>query len=242
MEEIIRKNITQVRKRIEMAALRSGRSAANVRLMAVTKTVDDRRILEAVEAGVDILGENYVQEARRKIDLMGRPVEWHLIGHLQTNKVKYAVKLFDTIHAIDRLEVADALNKRCLQAGTIMKVLIEVNVGGEKTKQGIDPENVLLLIRQISCFEALSVQGLMTMAPWSDNPEEARPYFSSLCRLRDRIREADIPRITMAELSMGMSGDYEVAVEEGATIVRIGQAIFGDRPSLRKDSIEADKD
>jgi len=234
MEESIPEKIAQVRQRINAATRRAGRPASAVRLMAVTKTVDDRRILEAAHAGVDILGENYVQEARRKIDLMGRPAEWHHIGHLQTNKVKYAVKLFDMIHAIDRIEVAEELDKRCAQDGRIMKVLIEVNVGGESTKQGIDPENVLPFCRQMSRLDFLSVQGLMTMAPWFDDPEAARPYFSLLRTLRDRIREVHIPRITMTELSMGMSGDFEVAVEEGATIVRIGHAIFGARPPRKE--------
>ena len=234
MEGIIQKNIAQIRECIGAAALRSNRLASDVRLMAVTKTVDDHRIQEATQAGIDILGENYVQEARRKIDMMGRPAQWHLIGHLQTNKVKYVVKIFDMIHTIDRVELAEALNKRCAQDGRIMKILVEVNVSGEAAKQGVHPDRVLPLMHQLSHFEFLSVQGLMTMAPWFDDPENARPYFSALRSLRDRIREVDIPHIAMTELSMGMSGDFEVAVEEGATIVRIGQAIFGERPSLAK--------
>ena len=235
MEESIKGNIAEIRARIAGAAARSGRQPAEVRLMAVTKTVDDRRIIEAIEAGIGILGENYVQEAKRKIELMGREVEWHFIGHLQTNKVKYAVKLFDMIHSVDRLEVARELNKRCLQAGRIMKVLIEVNVGGEITKRGIEPDGAVDLVRQVAALETLSIQGLMAMAPWFDNQEEARPYFATLRRLRDVIGEAEIPRVNMKELSMGMSGDYEVAVEEGATIVRVGRSIFGERPPASRE-------
>ena len=213
------------------AAARSGRQASDVRLMAVTKTVDDRRIQEAIRAGVEIIGENYVQEAKRKIDLMGRGAEWHLIGHLQTNKVKYAAGLFDMIHSLDRLETAEALNKRCRQEERGIKVLVEVNVSGETTKRGISPDGVMALLQQMAGLEYISVQGLMTMAPWFDDPEGARPYFAALRRLRDTIREARIPRIDMKELSMGMSGDYAVAIEEGATLVRIGRSIFGARPS-----------
>ncbi|MDQ5987713.1 MAG: Pyridoxal phosphate homeostasis protein [Syntrophus sp. SKADARSKE-3] len=230
MEETIRDNIDAVRKRIEAAAVRSGRPVSAVRLMAVTKTVDDRRILEAVNAGVQILGENYVQEAKRKIEQMGRIVEWHFIGHLQTNKAKYAARLFDMVHSIDRPEVAEELNKRCAIENRIMKILIEVNVSGEATKRGVDPDSVLPLIEIITPLSNLSIQGLMTMAPWSDKAEDARPYFIALRKLRDSIREMNISGIAMAELSMGMSGDYEVAVEEGATILRIGSSIFGERP------------
>jgi PLP dependent protein len=229
MEDSVRDNISEIRKRIARAAERACRQVSEIRLMAVTKTVDDRRIREAVAAGVEILGENYVQEAKRKIDLMGRSAEWHLIGHLQTNKAKYAARLFDMIHSIDRIEVAQELNRRCLQCGRIMKVLVEVNVSGEASKRGITTEGALPLVRGLAAMENLSVKGLMTMAPWFDDPEAARPYFAALCSLRNRIREAQIPRIEMKELSMGMSGDYEVAVEEGATIVRIGRFLFGER-------------
>lgn len=235
MDSAIRNNIAEIRKRIEAAALRSHRPVADVRLMAVTKTVDDQRIMEAAQAGIDILGENYVQEARRKIDLMGRPAQWHLIGHLQTNKVKYVVKLFDMIHTIDRMDLAEALDKKCAQAGRTMDILVEVNVSGEETKQGVGPAELMPLMHRLSNLAFLSVKGLMTMAPWFDHPEKARPYFAELRMLRDKIREADIPRIAMTELSMGMSGDFEVAVEEGSTIVRIGQAIFGERPHHVKD-------
>ena len=227
----VRDNLEEVRRRIAEAATRAGRAPSGVKLVAVTKTVDDQPIQEAISAGVDILGENYVQEAKRKIELMGRKAQWHLIGHLQTNKAKYAARLFDMVHSIDRMEVAVELNKRCGLEGRQMKVLIEVNVGGQETKRGIEPDGVLPLLTGMAPLENLSVQGLMTMAPWFDDPEKARPYFAALRHLQDAIREREIPRISMEELSMGMSGDYEVAVEEGATMVRIGRLIFGERPS-----------
>ncbi len=226
---IIGKNIERVRGKIADAAEKSGRSLSDVRLMAVTKTVSDERILEAIEVGVDIIGENYVQEAKRKIEKMGRTIEWHLIGHLQTNKSKYAVRLFDMIHSIDRLSLAMELDKRANMADAIMKILIEVNLGGEESKTGAAREGVIDLIRQISQFPNLSIRGLMTMPPWFDDPEDGRPFFVALRELRDRIAEEDIAGVHMDELSMGMTGDYAVAVEEGATIVRVGRAIFGER-------------
>jgi hypothetical protein len=225
----VRDNVRRIRKNIEKAALKSGRMASDVRLMAVTKTVDDDRVMEAIEVGVDIIGENYVQEARRKIEKMGKNLEWHMIGHLQSNKAKYAVRLFDMIHSVDRLNLARELNKRSGAAGCRIRILIEVNVSGEETKDGVGSEDAISLVREISTLENLSIQGLMTMPPWFDDPEEARPYFASLRRLRDNIVKENIPNVEMSELSMGMSGDYEVAVEEGATIVRVGRAIFGER-------------
>ncbi len=225
----VKDNIKKIRENIAQAALRTGRSASDVRLMAVTKTVADERIIEAIEAGVDIIGENYVQEAMRKIEKMGKNVEWHMIGHLQSKKSKYAVRLFDMIHSIDRIKLAGELDKRAGMAGCITKILIEVNISGEETKSGVKKEDALDLVKDISALENLSIQGLMTMPPWFDNPEDARPYFVALRELRDKIIEENIHSVEMNELSMGMSGDYQVAVEEGATIVRIGTLIFGER-------------
>jgi PLP dependent protein len=225
-------NIRLVRQAIAEAASRSGRPASAIRLMAVTKTVDDERIGEAIRAGVEIIGENYVQEAKRKIEKMGKPGEWHLIGPLQTNKAKYAVHLFDMIHSLDRRELAAELDRRARAAGRVMPVLIEANVGGEETKSGVPLSDALDLVRAVAPLENLSIQGLMTMPPWFDDPEEARPYFRALRELRDRIAAEAIPRVEMRELSMGMSGDYTVAIEEGATIVRIGRGIFGERKPL----------
>ena len=224
-------NIRRIRETMAEAARRSGRPASAVRLMAVTKTVDDDRILTAIGAGVEILGENYVQEAKRKIDKMGNPCEWHMIGRLQTNKAKYAVRLFDMIHSLDRLELAQELDRRARAAGRVMKVLIEVNVAGEETKSGIPLASARDLVRAVAPLENLSIQGLMTMPPWFDDPEEARPFFRALRELRDRITAEVIDRVEMRELSMGMTGDYAVAIEEGATIVRIGRGVFGERPA-----------
>ena len=230
MELSIRNQIEIIRENIAKAALVSGRRAADVRLMAVTKTVDDQRIREAIGAGVDILGENYVQEGKRKIEQMGKSVEWHMIGHLQTNKAKYAVRLFDMIHSLDRMALAVELDKRSRLAGCVTRVLVEVNISGEETKRGVPLQEAILLVREVSALENLSIQGLMTMPPWFDDPEEARPCFAALRMLRDRIIAEGIAHVEMKELSMGMSQDYQVAVEEGATMVRIGRTIFGERP------------
>jgi pyridoxal phosphate enzyme (YggS family) len=216
-------------ERIGAAARRSGRRPDAIRLMAVTKTVEEDRILEAVAAGIQIIGENYVQEARRKIEVLGPVAQWHLIGHLQTNKARYAARLFDGVDTIDRIEAAEALDQRCSLERRILPVLIEVNTGGEATKRGVAPQDALALIRRIAPLEHLAVQGLMTMAPWFDDPRQARPCFTALSRLRDCLAQASIPRIDLRELSMGMSDDYEIAVEEGATLVRVGRLLFGER-------------
>jgi hypothetical protein len=225
----IEDNIRHTREVIAEAARRSGRPAAAIRLMAVTKTVDDDRILAAMRAGVEFIGENYVQEAKRKIEKLGKASEWHLIGRLQTNKAKYAVRLFDMIHSVDRLELAAELDRRARTAGRVIPILIEVNVSGEESKSGIPLNSALDLIRLAAPLENLSIRGLMTMPPWFDDPEESRPYFRALRELRDRIAGEAIPRVEMRELSMGMTDDYVVAIEEGATIVRIGRGIFGER-------------
>jgi PLP dependent protein len=225
----VAENIQTVREQIAAAARRAGRSPSAVRLMAVTKTVDDARIGEAIRAGVEIIGENYVQEAKRKIEELGKSCEWHLIGHLQTNKAKYAVHLFDMIHSVDRMELAADLDRRAKAAGRTLPILIEVNVGGEETKSGVPLAAAVDLVRRAAALENLAIRGLMTMPPWFDDPEEARPYFRTLRELRDRIAAEAIPGVGMGELSMGMTGDYAVAVEEGATIVRIGRGIFGER-------------
>jgi PLP dependent protein len=222
-------NIRQVREAMAEAARRSGRPASAIRLMAVTKTVDDDRILAAIRTGVEIIGENYVQEAKRKIEKLGKSVEWHLIGRLQTNKAKYAVHLFDMIHSVDRLELAAELDRRSRAAARIIPILIEVNVSGEESKSGIPFNAALDLVRLVAPLENLTIRGLMTMPPWRDDPEESRPYFRALRELRDKIAGEAIPRVEMRELSMGMTDDYIVAIEEGATIVRIGRGIFGER-------------
>ena len=229
METDISSNISLIRQRIEAACARSGRDPQSVRLMAVSKTVAPERIREALEAGITLLGENYVQEAREKIPAIGHAAEWHMIGHLQTNKVKYVVHLFDWIHSVDRLELARELDKRAGQNNRRLNVLIEVNVSGEESKNGMEPDAALELVRQVSLLPNISVHGLMTMPPYSDNPENSRPYFQALRKLRDEISAAAIPNIRMDELSMGMTDDFEVAIEEGTTIIRVGRAIFGKR-------------
>ena len=222
-------NIAAIEQRVVAAALRAGRTRETIRLMAVSKTVNPEQIRQAVDAGIRLLGENYVQEAREKIPVIGHDVEWHMIGHLQTNKVKYVVHLFDWIHSVDRLELARELDKRAGLANRKFNILIEVNVSGEASKNGARPASVLELTRDISVLPNLSIQGLMTMPPYSDLPEDSRPYFVALRKLRDEIASADIPGVSMKELSMGMTDDFEVAIEEGATIIRVGRAIFGER-------------
>jgi PLP dependent protein len=229
METQIAANIAKIKQRIAVAAARCGRDPHSIKLMAVTKTVAPERISEAVDAGITLLGENYVQEAKEKIAAIVKPVEWHMIGHLQTNKAKYAVHLFDYIHSVDRWELAKELDKRAGIANHHLNILIEVNVSGEETKDGIPATGALSLIEQVAPLPNLTIRGLMTMAPYSDNPENSRPYFAALRKLKNEIATQSIPRVQMEELSMGMTDDFEVAIEEGATIVRIGRAIFGDR-------------
>ena len=228
METDIAANINKIKQRIAVAAVRVGRDPHSIKLMAVTKTVPPERILKAIEAGVTLLGENYVQEAKDKIALIGDSARWHMIGHLQTNKAKYAVKLFDCVHSVDRLELAQELDKRAGQINRKLNVLIEVN-SGEESKSGIEKTQALELVRQVAHLPNLAVRGLMTMAPYSDNPEDSRLYFKALHDLRDDVCRAGIANIQMDELSMGMTDDFEVAIEEGATIIRIGRAIFGKR-------------
>lgn len=229
MSTTIAANIAVINERIARAAARAGSDPESIRLMAVSKTVEPERIRMALEAGITLLGENYVQEAREKIPSIGRAAQWHMIGHLQTNKVKYVVNLFDWVHSVDRPELAQELNKRALQNDRRLNVLIEVNVSGEASKSGIAPQQATGLARLISTLPGLKLQGLMTMPPYPDNPEDSRPYFVALRNLRDEIRKAAIPGISMDELSMGMTDDFEIAIEEGATIVRVGRAIFGER-------------
>jgi hypothetical protein len=195
-------------------------------LVTVSKTVEAARIREAIAAGASILGENYVQEAQKKIEEIGQSVSWHFIGHLQSNKAKYAVRLFDLIHSIDSLTVAQELNRRAEQTGQVARVMIEVNISGEATKFGTDEEKVFSIVREILSLGHLSLEGLMTMPPYFDLPEMSRPYYMKLRELKEKmVREG----ISMRELSMGMSNDFEVAIEEGATYVRVGTAIFGER-------------
>jgi pyridoxal phosphate enzyme (YggS family) len=224
-------NISAVYKRISHAAMRAGRSPEEVRLIAVTKTVEAERIREAIDAGLRIFGENRVQEAQKKIsDLEFRisnlNIEWHLIGHLQRNKAKYAVRLFDLIHSVDSPGLAGELNKHAEKIGKVQDVLVEVKLSHEKEKHGALREELPGLLDAVGDLKNLKVRGLMTIPPLFEDPEDARPFFRELRELRDRFAQkgADLP-----ELSMGMSDDFEVAIEEGATMVRVGTAIFGAR-------------
>ena len=223
----IEKNLSRVRERIEHAAAKVGRDPRGIKLMAVTKTVAVERIREALAAGAMIFGENYVQEAREKIEEIGQAgIAWHLIGHLQSNKAKYAVRLFDLIHSVDSITLARELDKRAAAEGKIVDCLIEVNLSQENSKFGISKAQTPQLAHELRDLENISLKGLMTIPPYSDDPEAARPYFIALRKLREEIAGKGIP---LPELSMGMSTDFATAIEEGATIVRVGRAIFGER-------------
>ena len=232
----IKQNLQQVNERIRQAAEKSNRNPESIRLVAVSKTVPVETIQKAIAAGVTILGESYIQEARSKISAVSlppAPVSWHFIGHLQTNKARYAVRLFDLIHSVDSFKLAHALNREAGKINKIQAVLIQVNIAEEPTKSGIATQEALKLISEIGTLNNLKVKGLMTMPPYFNNPEKARPYFDELRSLSDQIQKKinpDLtPNISMDELSMGMSGDFEVAIAAGATLVRIGTAIFGER-------------
>lgn len=219
MNEIIRKTAQQC-----------GRDPDSIHLVAVSKTKPIDMIKRAIDAGVSILGENYIQEARDKYNALETyGVSWHFIGHLQTNKAKYAVKMFDLIHTVDSLKLALELDKQAKKIGKKQHILIQINMGMETTKSGIHENETFHLVKEISLLENISIRGLMTMPPFFDPAEKIRPFFTALRVLRDKIRDASIPHIPMDELSMGMSGDYPIAIEEGATLVRIGTAIFGER-------------
>jgi pyridoxal phosphate enzyme (YggS family) len=228
--ENLKIRIDNIKKRIKNAAVDCGRDPDSIRLVVVSKTIAEDIVRKAIKAGVKILGENYIQEARDKINtLSSYSVSWHFIGHLQSNKAKYAVKLFDMIHTVDSLKLAKELDKQAKKINKTQKILIQVNISMESTKSGIYEEGAQNLIKEISLLENLSIKGLMTMPPFFNNPEEARPYFAALRNLRDKIRDEAIKNVNMQELSMGMTGDFEIAIKEGATLVRIGTAIFGER-------------
>jgi hypothetical protein len=214
---------------MEAAAKRAGRDPCKVRLVAVSKTVDLERIREAIEAGVDSLGENYVQEAHKKIEALEQKVSWHFIGHLQSNKVKYLPGKVSLIHSLDRLTLAEEIDRQWAMHGTPADVLIEVNLGGETSKGGVDEPAVEALLRRLAQLPHLTVRGLMAIPPYFADPEKVRPFFRRLRELAIRLDALALPGVTMTELSMGMSHDFAVAIEEGATLVRIGTAIFGER-------------
>jgi pyridoxal phosphate enzyme (YggS family) len=222
-------NLQRIMERIENAAVKAGRDPKSVRLVAVTKTKPADAVIEAARAGQRIFGENYVQELTAKASMVEEPIEWHFIGTLQSNKVKYIAGLVTLIHSVDRLSLAMEIDKQWGKLGQVCDILVEVNVSGEKTKAGTKTAEALKLIEDIAELPHLSIKGLMTMPPFFDDPEGARPYFRELRELAGKIAAMKIPGVEMKELSMGMSGDFETAIEEGATLVRVGSAIFGSR-------------
>jgi PLP dependent protein len=224
--EGIRERLGRVRERIEAAAVRSGRPASAVMLVAVSKTMPAEAAREAVAAGVRILGENRVQEAREKIALVPGLAEWHMIGHLQTNKAKLAVALFSRIHSLDSIRLACELERHAEEAGKKLRCLVEVNLGEEFQKSGEAEGGIRTLLEEASRFSHLAIDGLMIVPPFLSDPEAVRPFFRRLRLLRDELVREGFP---LPELSMGMSHDFEVAIEEGATLVRIGTALFGTR-------------
>ena len=228
--ETIKKNLEKINEKIKKAALKANRSPEDIKLVAVTKTATVEQIKEAISAGVKTIGENKVQEAKGKYQVLSADIadiEWHLVGHLQTNKVKYAIEIFDLIHSVDSKKLAEEIDKRSLQFGIMTNILVEVNVSGEETKYGIKPEEVEPFLKEISEFSRIKVRGLMTIAPIAEDKEEVRPYFRKLRELSEKIENKNIKNVKMDYLSMGMTDDFEVAIEEGANMVRIGRGIFG---------------
>lgn len=219
-----------VKERIKKAALSCGRSPEDIKLIAVSKTKPVDVVRQAINAGLTVFGENYIQESREKIETISSSnLSWHFIGHLQSNKAKYAVKLFDLIHTVDSLKLAKELNKQAEKINKVQDILIQVNTGMEISKSGIEEKDAMDLARSISGLKNIKVKGLMTIPPFFDAPDKVQPFFKDLCNLRDRIRKENIPDIQMDELSMGMTGDFEAAIQEGATFIRVGTAIFGKR-------------
>ncbi len=222
-------NFREVKQRIEEACRRSGRDPKEVTLIAVSKTKPVEMLQEAYDFGTRIFGENKVQELTDKYEQMPKDIHWHLIGHLQRNKVKYIIDKVDLIHSVDSLRLAETIDKEAQKHGLIANILIEVNVAGEESKFGLAPEEVGEFVDQLAGFSHIKVCGLMTIAPFVENPEENRPYFQRLRKLSVDIAAKKVNNVTMSILSMGMTNDFEVAVEEGATMVRVGTGLFGVR-------------
>lgn len=222
-------NLALINGRIRAAAEAAGRDPASVRLVAVSKTRPAADIIEAFRAGQTVFGENYIQELVPKLEEVHEAVQWHVIGHLQSNKVKYIAGRVAMIHSVDRLSLAQEIDRQWGRLGKVCDVLIQVNISGETTKSGANEAGALQLVRECALLKNIRVKGLMTMPPFFDDPDAARPYFAELRRLANVVAAERIAGVEMAELSMGMSGDFEAAVREGATLVRIGTAIFGER-------------
>ena len=226
---MIKDNVAEVEANIQKACERAGRSRDEVTLIAVSKTKPVSDIYEVMETGIKDYGENKVQELCDKIETISEPLNWHMIGHLQRNKVKYIVDKVRMIHSVDSLRLAQQIISEAVKKGVDVDILIEVNVAEEASKFGLSTEAVIQLAEDISKLPAVHIRGLMTVAPFTENPEDNRPYFRNLRQLAVDIARKNIDNVTMNELSMGMTGDYEVAIEEGATMVRVGTGIFGTR-------------
>jgi pyridoxal phosphate enzyme (YggS family) len=234
LQSEIAQRLAEINRRIAAACARAERRATEVTLVAVSKTVEAGRIRAAIAAGVRVLGENRVQEAQTKLAELralsdAQRVQWHLIGHLQSNKARRAVELFDAVHSVDSLKLAERLDQAAAELGKRLPVWLEVNLGGEATKAGLEPVAVLPLCEAVSKLEHLELKGLMAVPPFLDDPEEIRPYFRRLRELRDEAVRTGVAGLNFGELSMGMSNDFEIAIEEGATFVRVGTALFGAR-------------
>ena len=222
-------NYRKVLDSIAEATAKSRRAAGQVKLLAATKSQSIELLLAAVDAGITLIGENYVQEAAGKKPLITAAIEWHMIGHLQRNKAKAAVDLFDVFESLDNLPLARELDKEGQRQNKVIRVFVEVNLGGEESKTGVIESEAASLVEQIATLSHLRIEGLMSVPPYREDPEEVRPYFRKLRLLQEKLGEIRFPRLQLRELSMGMSHDYKVAIEEGATIVRIGTALFGPR-------------
>ena len=223
-------NLARIHEKVAEAALKAGRSPQDVLVVAVTKTVALPRILEALECGISHVGESKVQEAKEKMPGLPPGVTKHMVGHLQRNKVGSALEIFDVIHSLDRMSLAREISRRALARGILARVLVQVNTAGDEERFGVPPAGVESFVQQVSTLGGLSVEGLMTIAPYTNDEKRLREAFSVLRELREEIKGKNMAGVTMEHLSMGMSGDYHLAIEEGATLIRVGTAIFGQRP------------
>jgi pyridoxal phosphate enzyme (YggS family) len=222
-------NVVRVLERIDAEAAKAGRNKEDISIVAVSKTHTVDKIIEAAEAGIDTFGENYVKEAQMKIAAIDQQLKWHLVGHLQMNKAKKAVRLFDVIETVDSIRVAQEISTRALSVAKKLKVLVQVNIAEESSKWGVLRNDLIPLLNEISLLPGIEISGLMTIPPYTEDMEEARKYFAAMRELRDTINAMNIEGISLKDLSMGMSHDYDVAIAEGATIIRVGTAIFGSR-------------
>lgn len=228
--EVIKQNLSHIRASIKDVAIKANRNESDITLLAVTKTVDVKEILDAIENGITDVGENKPQELSRKYEIIGDKVNWHLIGSLQTNKVKYIIDKVHMIHSLDRESLCEEIQKRAEGINKLINCLVQVNISKEETKHGIEEENVIDFIRKVSQkYPNIRIKGLMTMAPFTDNEDEIRNVFKGLKKLAVDIKNLNIHNVSMDYLSMGMSNDYKIAIQEGSNIVRIGTSIFGER-------------